>query len=267
MAERNNDISIAAAAQRPVRSILISQPQPENGKSPFLDIATEFKIKVDFRPFIHVAGVEAKDFRKSKVYIDQVKCVILTSRNAIENYFRLCEEMRIKVAEDIKYFCISEAIALYLQKYIQYRKRKVFFGDGKLPKLIEVILKHKDKTDGKFLLPCSDVRDQNMIDLLKNANIDFEEAVMFRTVVSDLSDLKEVKYDMLAFFSPMAITSLFQNFPDFEQGPTRIAAFGATTHEAIKERNLRLDVMSPTPENPSLTGAIKAYIVNANKKK
>ncbi len=267
MGENINSLTIEEAAQKPVKSILISQPKPENGKSPFLDLATEFKMKVDFRPFIHVAGVEAKDFRKSKVYIDQVKCVILTSRNAIENYFRLCEEMRIKVAEDTKYFCISEAIALYLQKFIQYRKRKVFFGDGKLPKLIEVILKHKDKTDGNFLLPCSDVRDQNMIDLLRKANISFEEAVMFRTVVSDLSDLKEVKYDMLAFFSPMGITSLFQNFPDFEQGATRIAAFGATTHEALKEKKLRLDVMAPTPENPSMAGAIKAYIQKANKKK
>jgi uroporphyrinogen-III synthase len=267
MAEKTNTITVDEASQKPVKSILLSQPKPENGKSPFLDLAAEYKIKVDFRPFIHVAGVDAKEFRKSKVYIDQVKCVILTSRNAIEHYFRLCEEMRIKVAEDTKYFCISEAIALYLQKYIQYRKRKVFFGDGKLPKLIEVIQKHKDKTDGKFLLPCSDVRDQNMIELLKSANISFEEAVMYRTVVSDLSDLKEVKYDMLAFFSPMGITSLFQNFPDFEQGATRIAAFGVTTHEAVKERNLRLDVIAPTPENPSMAGAIKAYILKANKKK
>jgi uroporphyrinogen-III synthase len=267
MAKNIENITIEQAALKPVKSILISQPQPENGKSPFLDLAQEFKIKVDFRPFIHVEGVEAKEFRKAKVYIDQYKCVILTSRNAIENYFRLCEEMRIKVAEDTKYFCISEAIALYLQKFIHYRKRKVFYGDGKLPRLIEVILKHKDKTDGNFLLPCSDLRDQNIIDTLKKAELQFEEAVMFRTVASDLSDLKEVKYDMLAFFSPSSIMSLYKNFPDFTQDNTRIAAFGTTTHEAVRENALRLDVQAPTPENPSMAGAIKAYILNSNKKK
>jgi uroporphyrinogen-III synthase len=175
--------------------------------------------------------------------------------------------MRVKVSEETKYFCIGEAIALYLQKFIQYRKRKVFFGDGKLPKLIEVILKHKDKTDGRFLLPCSDARDQGTIDTLKKANINFDEAVMFRTVMSDLSDLKDIKYDMLAFFSPTGIASLFKNFPDFVQGETRIAVFGSTTAEAVKENNLRLDVVAPTPENPSMFSAIKNYLNQVNKKK
>lgn len=250
-----------------VKSILISQPFPENGKSPFLDLANEYNLKVDFRPFIHVEGVVAKDFRKSKIYIDQYPCVIFTSRNAIEHYFRLCEEMRVKVSEETKYFCISEAIALYLQKFIQYRKRKVFFGDGKMPKLLEILIKHKDKTDGKFLLPCSDVRDQGIIDLLNKSNIDFSEAVMFRTVASDLSDLSDVKYDILAFFSPSGIGSLFKNFPDFVQDETRIAVFGNTTAEAAKESNLRLDIVAPTPEHPSMVGAIKSYVALANKKK
>jgi len=250
-----------------VKSILISQPQPENGRSPFIDIATEYGIKVEFRPFIYVEGVEAREFRKNKVYIEQHPCVILTSRNAIENYFRLCEEMRVKISDDTKYFCTSEAIALYLQKFIQYRKRKVFFGDGKLPRLVEIILKHKDKTDGKFLLPCSDVRDQGMIDKLEQANINFSEAVMFRTVASDLSDLKDIKYDMLAFFSPFGIASLFKNFPDFVQDETRIAVFGATTQEACKERGLRLDIIAPTPEHPSMAGAIRSYLNKSNKKK
>lgn len=260
-------ITADTPSYKAVNSILVSQPKPELGKSPFLDIATEFGIKVDFRPFIHVEGVPAKDFRKSKVYIEQYPCVILTSRNAIENYFRLCEEMRVKISEETKYFCIGEAIALYLQKFIQYRKRKVFFGDGKLPKLIEVISKHKDKTDGKFLLPCSDVRDQGTIDTLKNANINFDEAVMFKTVMSDLSDLADIKYDMLVFFSPTGIASLFKNFPDFVQEETRIAAFGATTMEALKEHKLRLDVAAPTPENPSMAGAVKKYLQVSNKKK
>ena len=250
-----------------VKTILISQPTPENGRSPFLDIASEFGIKVDFRPFIFVEGVEAKDFRKSKVYIDQYPCVVFTSRNAIEHYFRLCEEMRVKVSDDTKYFCTSEAIALYLQKFIQYRKRKVFFGDGKLTRLVEIILKHKDKTDGKFLVPCSDVRDQGMIDKLEQAGISFTDAVMFRTVASDLSDLKEVKYDMLVFFSPFGIASLYKNFPDFIQDETRIAVFGNTTVDAAKEKQLRLDIVAPSPEFPSMAGAIKSYLNQSNKKK
>ncbi len=255
------------ASHKVVKSVLISQPFPENGKSPFLDLAAEYQLKIDFRPFIHVEGVVAKDFRKSKIYIDQYPCVIFTSRNAIEHYFRLSEEMRVKVSENTKYFCISEAIALYLQKFIQYRKRKVFFGDGKMPKLIEILLKQKDKTDGRFLLPCSDVRDQGTIDLLTKSNIDFSEAVMFRTVASDLSDLSDVKYDILVFFSPTGIVSLFKNFPDFVQGETRIAVFGNTTAEAAKESQLRLDIIAPSPAHPSMVSAIKSYVEQANKKK
>ncbi|MCO5231293.1 MAG: uroporphyrinogen-III synthase [Chitinophagales bacterium] len=250
-----------------VKSVLISQPAPENGKSPFWDLATECGVKVDFRQFIYVDGVVAKDFRKSRIYIDQYSSVIFTSKNAIEHYFRLCEEMRVKVSEDTKYFCISEAIALYLQKYIQYRKRKVFFGDGKITKLVETLVKHKDKTEGKFLLPCSDVRDQGIIDLLTNANIDFSEAIMFRTLASDLSDLSDVKYDILVFFSPTGIGSLFKNFPDFVQEETRIAVFGNTTAEAAREKDLRIDIQAPSPIYPSMASAVKAYIEEANKMK
>lgn len=248
-----------------VKSILISQRAPENGKSPFLDLISEFDMKVDFRPFIYVEGINCKEFRKSKVYIDQFPCVIFTSRNAIEQYFRLSEEMRVKISDNTKYFCISEAIALYLQKFIQYRKRKVFFGDGKIPKLIEILLKHKDKTDGKFLLPCSDVRDQGLIDILTKANIDFSEATMFKTVASDLSDLRDIKYDILVFFSPTGILSLFKNFPDFVQDETRIAVFGNTTADAARERNLVINIMAPTPQHPSMIGAVKSYIEEANK--
>ena len=248
-----------------VKSILISQPAPDNGKSPFLDLITEFDLKVDFRPFIFVEGINSKEFRKSKIYIDQFPCVIFTSRNAIEHYFRVSEEMRIKISESTKYFCISEAIALYLQKFIQYRKRKVFYGDGKIPKLIEILSKHKDKTDGKFLLPCSDVRDQGLIDILAKANFDFSEATMFKTVTSDLSDLRDIKYDILVFFSPTGIVSLFKNFPDFVQNDTRIAVFGNTTAEAARENNLVIDIMTPTPQHPSMVGAVKSYIKEANK--
>ncbi len=250
-----------------VKSILISQPAPENGKSAFFDLEAEFDLKVDYRPFIYVEGVNSKDFRKSKIYIDQYPCVIFTSRNAIEQYFRISEEMRVKISESTKYFCISEAIALYLQKFIQYRKRKVFFGDGKIPKLIEILTKHKDKSDGKFLLPCSDVRDQGLIDILENANIDFSEATMFRTVASDLSDLRDIKYDILVFFSPTGILSLFKNFPDFVQDETRIAVFGNITADAAREKDLIIDIMAPTPEHPSMIGAVKSYLEQSNKVK
>lgn len=249
-----------------VKSILISQPQPENGKSPYIDFGVEFDIKVDYRPFTHVEGVAAKDFRVGKVYIDQYPGVIITSRNSIENYFRLCEEMRIKINPDTKYFCTSEAIALYLQKFIQYRKRKVFFGDGKYPKLVEVINKHKERTDNNFLLPCSDMRDLTLGNTLKTSGITFKEAVMFNTMASDLSDLSDVKYDMICFFTPSGLHSLYKNFPDFVQDETRIAIFGNSTAETAKELGLRVDVMAPSPEFPSLLSAIKKYVQSTNGK-
>lgn len=247
-----------------VKSILISQPKPELGKSPYIDLASEFKIKLDWRPFTHVQGLPATDFRKSKVYIDQYNCVIFTSRFAIEHYFRLCEEMRIKINEDNKYFCINEAIALYLQKFIQYRKRKVFYGDGKLPKLMEVILKHKENST--YLLPCSDVRDKAFADVMAQYDIRYTEAIIYKTVASDLSDLSDVKYDMLVFFNPSAIDSLYINFPKFSQDETRLAIFGTTTADAVKAHGLKINVYAPTPENPSLVDAIRKYIKQANKR-
>ncbi len=247
-----------------VKSILISQPKPELGKSPYIDLAAEFKIKLDWRPFTYVQGLPATDFRKHKVYIDQYNCVIFTSRFAIEHYFRLCEELRIKVSEDNKYFCLNEAIALYLQKFIQYRKRKVFYGDGKLPKLMEVIIKHKENST--YLLPCSDVRDKALADVLAQYDIRYTEAVIYRTVPSDLSDLSDVKYDMLVFFNPSAIDSLYINFPNFSQDETRLAIFGTTTAEAVKAHHLKINVYAPTPENPSLVDAIRKYIKQANKR-
>lgn len=257
-------ILVNNANLKPIKSILISQPKPESGKSPYIDIAEQFKIKLDWRPFTHVEGVKAADFRKDKIYIDQYSCVIFTSRFAVEQYFRICEELRIKIKEENKYFCYNEAIALYLQKFINYRKRKVFFGDGKLPKLMELILKHKD--DGKFLLPCSDVRDKAMAESLVKHEIDYSEAIIYNTVASDLSDLSDVKYDMLVFFNPSAIDSLYTNFPKFKQDETRLAIFGNTTSDATRAHKLNINVFSPTPENPSLVDAIKKYITIVNKK-
>ncbi len=255
---------ITSDVLKSVKSILISQPKPELGKSPYIDLAEQFKIKVDFRPFTQVEGVKAADFRKDKIYIDQYTCVIFTSRFAVEQYFRICEESRIKIKEENKYFCFNESIALYLQKFINYRKRKVFFGDGKLPKLMELVIKHKE--DGKFLLPCSDVRDKAMAASLIKNGIDYTEAFIYNTVASDLSDLSDVKYDMLVFFNPSAIDSLYTNFPKFKQGDTRLAIFGNTTADATKAHKLNINVFSPTPENPSLVDAIKKYITLANKK-
>lgn len=245
-----------------VKSILISQPEPENGKSPFYTFRDEYKIKTDFRPFIHVEPIPAKDFRKSRIHVEDFSSVILTSRNAIEHYFRVHDELRLRVSQETKYFCKSEAIALYLQKFIQYRKRKIFFGDGKPAKLIQLINKHKDKE--RFLLPCSDVADGKFNQLLSENGVDFQEAVIYRTVVSDLSDLSDIKYDMIVFFSPSSIESLFINFPDFTQGETRLAGWGNKTAAALEEHNLRLDVGAPTPEARSMVAAITNYIKKSN---
>jgi uroporphyrinogen-III synthase len=245
-----------------VKSILVSQPRPETEKSPYFDLAKKYNLKIDFRPFIKVEGVPARDFRKDKVNIADFTAILFNSRNAIDHFFRMCEEMRIEMPIDTKYFCISENIGVYVQKYIQMRKRKIFFGDGKMEDLLPYMVKHKAE---KFLMPCSDVMKGGFIAEASKIGIEIKQAVMFRTVSSDLSDLADIKYDMLAFFSPSGIKSLFENFPDFVQGNTRIAGFGSQTHAAIAEHDLRLDVPAPTPESPSMTMAIEAYIKKVNK--
>jgi uroporphyrinogen-III synthase len=243
-----------------VRSILISQPEPSTEKSPYLELADKFKVKIDFRPFIHVEGVPAKEFRQERVNILEHTAVILTSRNAVDHFFRMCEEMRITVPETLKYFSISESTAYYLQKYVVYRKRKIFHGKQSFEDLMEVIKKHKNE---RFLLPCSDIHKRNITDLLDKYNIKYSKSIFYRTVCSDLSDLADIKYDMLVFFSPSGIESLFKNFPDFKQNGTRIAAFGSTTANAVKEAGLRLDVHAPAPGLPSMSMAIEHYIKKA----
>lgn len=240
-----------------VRSILISQPEPSTEKSPYFDLAEKYKVKIDFRPFIHVEGVPAKEFRQERVNILEHSGVILTSRNAVDHYFRMCEEMRITVPETMKYFCLSESTAFYLQKYVVYRKRKIFYGKQSFEDLMDVIKKHKNE---RFLLPCSDIHKQNITDLLEKHNIKYSKSVFYRTVCSDLSDLADVNYDMLVFFSPSGIESLFKNFPDFKQNKTRIAAFGTTTSDAVKKAGLHLDVHAPAPGLPSMSMAIEQYI-------
>lgn len=247
-----------------IKSILVSQPQPENGNNPYLELAKKYKLKIDFRPFIHVEGLDAKEIRAQKVNIAEHTAVILTSRNAVDHYFRVAKEMRFMVPETMKYFCISESTAYYLQKYVVYRKRKIFFGKQKFSELIDVLKKHKDE---KFLLPCSDIHKQEITDILDAQNIKYNKAVFYRTVASDLSDLADIKYDMLVFFSPQGIESLFKNFPKFKQNNTVIAAFGATTAAAVKNAGLRLDIQAPLPNAPSMTGAIELYVKQAAKVK
>jgi uroporphyrinogen-III synthase len=209
-----------------------------------------------------VEGISGGIFRKDRINIAEYSSVILTSRHAADHFFRICGEMRVNNLEEIKYFCVSESTAFYLQKYMIYRKRKIFYGKQSIYDLLDVIKKHKGE---KFLLPCSDIHKQEITETLSNEDIEFTKAVIYRTVCSDLSDLANVNYDMLVFFSPSGITSLFKNFPKFKQNNTRIAAFGLTTSQAVVDAGLRLDVKAPVPEAPSMTMAIEQYIKKANR--
>lgn len=252
----------AADRAKKVKSILVTLPKPENEKSPYFTLAKKYNLKLDFRAFIHVEGVPAKDFRKERINLADFTSIIFTSKNAVDHFFRICEEMRYDVPADLKYFCLSETIALYLQKYIQYRKRKIFFGKQTAQDLEEVLKKHAKE---KFLFPCSNVAGEETQNWLAENGYDFTPAVLFKTVVSDLSDLKEVFYDIIVFFSPSSVQSLFENFPDFEQRDTRLAAFGSSTHQAILDRGLILDIAAPTPEAPSMTMAVEQYVTQVVK--
>lgn len=239
-----------------VKKILISQPKPTSEKSPYFEIANKYGLDLVFRPFIKVEGLSAKEFRQSKVSILDYTAVIFTARTAIDHFFRLCEEMRITIPDTMKYFCTTEAIALYLQKYIVYRKRKIFHGKtGKLDDLLPALLKHKND---KYLYAISNVHreDTNILD--KN-NIDYTKAVMYRTVSNDFEPGEPFDYDMIVFFSPQGIESLLKNFPNFEQGDVKIGTFGANTAEAVRNAGLRLDIEAPSPKAPSMTAAIDLY--------
>ena len=250
-------MSSEATTKKKIKTILVSQPKPESEKSPYFDLGKKHKLKIDFRPFIHVEGLTAQEFRKQRIQILDHTAIIFTSRNAVDHFFRLCTESRVTVPETMKYFCMSEAIAFYLQKYVVYRKRKVFVGERKFSDLMPLIKKHINE---RYLLPSADKLKEDITKQLEDTEVKFTRAIFYRTVISDLSDLEDVKYDMLVFFSPSGIKSLFHNFPDFVQGETRIAAYGATTHKAIADHNLRLDCAAPTPEYPSMTAAIQSYV-------
>jgi len=247
-----------------VKTILVSQPEPKIENSPYFDLQEKQRVKIDFRPFIHVEGVSAKEIRHQKIDLKDYTAIILTSRNAVDHFFRIAEEMRFKVPDSMKYFCQSEAVAYYLQKYVVYRKRKIYVGKRTFAELSPLIKKYKDE---KFLLPNTDKVKPAVPEILNALGVNWKQATFYKTVVSDLSDLANVSYDVLVFFSPSGIESLFQNFPDFKQNETRIAVFGNTTIKAVEDKGLRVDIAAPTPETPSMTMALQKYIEKANKGK
>lgn len=240
-----------------IKTILITQQDPGSDKNPYVDLAKKFKLKIDYRPFVHIEGVNAQDFRQSRIDYADHPSVLFTSRNAVDHYFRLAKELRVSVSDNTKYFCLSEAIAFYLQKYTQFRKRKIFYGNGTFAEIMDFVKKHKSD---QFMLPCSDMLKQSIPDALEKEGVNYSKAIMYKTVCSDLSDLADVKYDMLVFFSPSDIESLFKNFPKFKQNTTKIAVFGQTTAQAVEKAKLRIDVMAPSTKAPSMSKAIELFI-------
>jgi len=249
-----------------IKKILVSQPKPSSDKSPYYDIAKESDVELVFRPFIKVEGLTAKEFRQQKINILDHSAVVFTSRHAIDHFFRLAKEMRVNIPETMKYFCVTETIALYIQKYVQYRKRKVFFGTtGKIQDLVPTMAKHKTE---RYLVPLSDVHNDDVKNQLDEKKLQHTECYMYRTVSNDFSEeeVKKFDYDMLIFFSPTGIEALTKNFPNFDQGDIRIGTFGPSTAKAVEEKGLRLDLQAPSAEYPSMTGALKAYLKAQNKK-
>jgi len=241
-----------------IKSILVSQPKPSTEKSPYYDISAKYSVKIDFRPFIKVDPVPPKEFRTQRINVLDYTAIIFNSRHGIDHFFRLSEELRIAVPETMKYFCISETVALYLQRYIQYRKRKVFFSaTGKLPELITVLNKHADE---KFLFVTSEVQNEDTIKALDGSKIKYDKAIMYRTVSNDFGPDEDFDYDMLLFFSPVGIDSLLKNFPDFKQGEIQIGTFGPTTAQAVRDAGLRLDLEAPQPGFPSMTMALDNFL-------
>ena len=243
------------------KKILVSQPQPSSEKSPYYDIASRFDVEMVFRPFIKVEGLTAKEFRQQRINILDYTAIVFTSRHAIDHFFTLAKDLRVTIPEDMKYFCVTETIALYIQKYVQYRKRKVFFGEtGKIVDLIPTMVKHKQE---KYLVPMSDVHNNNVAELLDAKKLHHQECVMYRTVSNDFTpeEVASFDYDMLIFFSPSGIESLIKNFPDFNQGDSAIGTFGPATAKAVKDAGLRLDLEAPTEKYPSMTGALQHYLL------
>jgi uroporphyrinogen-III synthase len=251
----------AAAAAKSTKKVLITQPRPESDKSPYFELERKYGVQMDFHPFIRLEAIPAKEFRKQKIDIAAHSAVILTSRNAIDHFFRVCEEMKVAVSQDTKYFCITEAVALYLQKFILYRKRKVFYGaDGSNKSLFDVINKHKAAE--KFLYVCSEnQQDSDITGWLKSNNCVFSLAFMYRTVSNDVKEiLDKTEYDVICFFTPSGVRSLFDNNPQFKQNGTIIGAFGSNTSRAVEEAGLQLEIKAPQPQAPSMVAALEKYL-------
>ncbi len=245
-----------------VKKILVSQPKPTSEKSPYYDIAREYGVELVFRPFIKVERLTAREFRQQKVNISAYTAIVFTSRHAIDNFFQLAKDLRVSIPEDLKYFCVTETIALYIQKYVQYRKRKVFYGStGKIADLVPQMVKHKTE---KYLVPMSDVHNNIVTELLDSKKLIHKECVMYRTVSDDFTpeEVANFDYDMMLFFSPAGVQALNKNFPDFEQGDIKIGTFGPATAKEVTEKGLRLDLSAPTPEFPSMTGALRNFLKN-----
>lgn len=248
-----------------VKKILISQPQPSSEKSPYFDIAEKYNLTLDFKPFIKIEGLDAKEFRTQKINISDYTAIVFTAKIAIDHFFALCEELRITMPETMKYFCISESVALYLQKYIVYRKRKIFFSPtGKMDGLGASLVKH---TKDNYLVPVSDVHNDDITSILEEKKVTYTKAVMYRTVSNSFTPQEINSYDMLVFFTPAGITSLYKNYPDFEQGEMMIGCFGAATKKTLEDAGLRLDCEAPLPEFPSMTAALENFIKENHKKK
>ena len=248
-----------------IKKVLVSQPKPASEKSPYYEIAEKYGVKIDFRPFIKVESLTAKEFRQQRVSILDYTAIVFTSRHAIDHFFHLCTDLRVTIPETMKYFCITESVALYIQKYVQYRKRKIFFGStGKFDDLLPTIQKHKTE---KYLVPMSDVHNDDIKHLLDKAKVQHAEVVMYRTVSNDFQPGEAFDYDMLVFFSPAGISSLKKNFPDFDQKDIKIGTFGSTTAQAVRDAGLRLDLEAPSIQAPSMPAALDLFIKETNKVK
>jgi len=259
-----NDLKKIVASKQ-VKKVLITQPRPEGVKSPYFDLANKYGLTLDFHPFIVVEGIPAKEFRKQKIDIAAYSAVIFTSRNTIDHFFRICDEMKITVSQETKYFCITEAVALYLQKFILYRKRKVFYGaDGVNKSLFDVINKHKDNE--KFLYPCSESFDSEITNWLKNHGCEYATPVLYKIISNDVKDVIARDYDIICFFTPGGVKSLMENFPKFKQNGTRIGVFGANTFKAAEDAGLTLDIKAPLPQAPSMISALDNFLSSEKKK-
>ena len=246
-----------------IKKVLVSQPKPTSEKSPYYDIAERYGVEIVFHPFIKVEGLTSKEFRAQKISILEHTAIVFTSRHAIDHFFMLCKEMRVVIPEDMKYFCVTEQIALYIQKYVQYRKRKIFYGStGHFSDLLPVMVKHKTEN---YFVPLSDVHTDDIKRLLDEKKLRHTEGVMYRTVANNFAEGEPFDYDMIVFFSPSGVQSLMTNFPDFKQGDIAIATFGPTTAKSVHDAGLRLDLEAPTPQYPSITSALDDYIKKHNR--